>query len=78
VLGALLVLGGLTLFVALTYVVIVLGGGALVGHTSSPQLGLSVLATAVVALGFDPVQTRLESLAARMVHGRWRWFGSGL
>ena len=69
VLGALLVLGGLTLFVALTYVVIVLGGGALVGHTSSPQLGLSVLATAVVALGFDPVQTRLESVAARVVHG---------
>lgn len=68
-LGALLVLGGLTLFVALTYVVIVLGGGALVGHTSSPHLGLSVLATAVVALGFDPVQTRLESLAARVVHG---------
>jgi signal transduction histidine kinase len=68
-LGAVLVLGGLTLFVALTYVVIVLGGGALVGHTSSPQLGLSVLATAVVALGFDPVQTRLESVAARVVHG---------
>ena len=68
-LGALLVLGGLTLFVALTYVVIVLGGGALVGHTTSPQLGLSVLATAVVALGFDPVQTRLESVAARVVHG---------
>jgi signal transduction histidine kinase len=68
-LGAVLMLGGLTLFVALTYVVIVLGGGALVGHTSSPQLGLSVLATAVVALGFDPVQTRLESVAARVVHG---------
>ena len=74
-LGALLVLGGLTLFVALTYVVIVLGGGALVGHTTSPQLGLSVLATAVVALGFDPVQTRLESVAARVVPQPGGYYG---
>jgi signal transduction histidine kinase len=69
VLGALVVLGGLTSFVLLVYVVVVLGGGALLGRTSSPHLGLSVLATAVVALGFDPVQTRLESVAARAVHG---------
>jgi signal transduction histidine kinase len=68
VLGSLLVLGGMALFVALVYVVVVLGGGALIGSTSSPHLGLSVLATAVVALGFDPVQTRLESVAARVVH----------
>lgn len=63
------VLVGLTAFVVLVYVVVVLGVGALVGHTSSPDLALSVLATAVVALAFDPVQTRLEELAARYVHG---------
>ena len=67
--AALLVLGGLTLFVALTYVVVVLGGGALIGHTDSPQLGLSLLATAIVALGFEPVQARLERRATRAVHG---------
>ena len=49
-LGSLLVLGGMALFVALVYVVVVLGGGALIGSTSSPHLGLSVLATAVVAV----------------------------
>jgi signal transduction histidine kinase len=64
-----LVLGGLTAFVVLVYVVVVLGGGALIGHTSSPHFGLSVLATAIVALGFDPVQTRLEAVVAQAVHG---------
>jgi signal transduction histidine kinase len=56
-------------FVAVVYVVLVLGGGAVIGHTDSPHLGLSVLATAVVALAFDPVQSRLEALASRVVHG---------
>ena len=56
-------------FVVLVYVVIVLGGGALIGHTSSPHAGLSVLATAVVALSFGPVQSRLEVLMSRLVHG---------
>ena len=63
-----LVLAGLTVFVVLVYVVTVLGGGAVLGQTSSPHLGLSVLATAVVAVAFDPVQTRLEGLTARFVH----------
>jgi signal transduction histidine kinase len=68
-LAGLLVLGGLAAFVLLVFVVVVLGGGALTRDTSSPHLGLSVLATAVVALGFDAVQTRLEHVASRTVHG---------
>ncbi len=64
-----LVLGGLVVFVVLVYVVIVLGGGTLIGHTSSPHLGLSVLATAVVALAFGRVQSRLEVVMSRLVHG---------
>src|SRR5580765_7334934 len=68
-LAAALVLGGLTAFVVLVYVVVVLGGGLLIGHTASPPVGLSVLATAVVALAFDRVQTRLEEVATRTVHG---------
>ncbi len=64
-----LVLGGLSVFVVLVYVVIVVGGGALIGHASSPSAPLSVLATAVVALAFEPVQARLEASATRMVHG---------
>lgn len=74
---------GLVAFVVLTYVVIVVSGSALIGSASSPSLGLSVLATAVVALAFDPVQTRLDSFACRVVQGGQpspydvlRWFSS--
>ena len=56
-------------FVVLVYVLIVLGGGALIGHTSSPHGGLSVLATAVVALSFGWVQSRIEVVMSRLVHG---------
>src|SRR4051812_24716666 len=68
--AGLLVVVGLTAFVLVTYVVVVLGGGALTGHTSTPDVRLSVLATAIVALAFDPVQTRLELRASRVVHGQ--------
>ena len=64
-----LVLVGLAGYVVGVYVLVVLGGGALVGRTDSPSLGLSVLATAVVALGFESVQVRLEAFAGRLVHG---------
>jgi signal transduction histidine kinase len=64
-----IVWGGLAAFVLLVYVVVVLGGGALIGRTSTPHIALSVLATTVVALGFAPVETWLESVASRAVHG---------
>jgi signal transduction histidine kinase len=64
-----LVVAGLVAFVVLVYVVVVLGAGALVGRTSSPDLVLSVVATAVVAVAFDRVQALLERGAARLVHG---------
>lgn len=62
------VLVGLALFVVAVYVVVVLGGGALVGRTDAPSLPLSVLATAAVALGFAPVQTALERAATGLGH----------
>jgi signal transduction histidine kinase len=64
-----LVLAGLTAFVVAVYAVVVIGVGALVGRTSSPSLVLSVVATAIVAVAFDPVQTMLERTAARLVYG---------
>jgi hypothetical protein len=48
--------------VVLTYVVVVVGGGLLLGDTSTPHVGLSVLATAVVALAFDPAVSRVDGL----------------
>ena len=62
------VVAGLAGFVLATYVLLVLGGGLVVGRTASPSVGLSVLATAVVALSFAPVQSALEGLADRLGH----------
>lgn len=64
-----LVVAGLLVFVGTVYVVTVLGGGMLIGHTSSPDTRLSILATLVVALGLGPVQTALQKLARRVVTG---------
>ncbi len=61
--NAVVVCLGLAGFVVWVYVVVVLGGGALIGHTESPSLPLSVLATTVVALLFARVQAALERAA---------------
>ena len=63
--GRLLVLLGLAGFVIWVYVVVVLGGGAVIGRTDSPNVTLSVVATTVVALSFARVQRSLEHAAAR-------------
>ena len=64
---ALVVVGGAFLAVTAVYVVVVLGGGLLIGHTDSPHLGLSILATAIVALGLEPLRAWLEGAAKRWV-----------
>jgi signal transduction histidine kinase len=66
---ALVVLGGTFLSVCAVYVVVVLGGGLLIGHTDSPHVGLSILATAIVALGLEPLTSWLERVAKRWMHG---------
>jgi signal transduction histidine kinase len=58
---------GLAGFVVGVYAVIVLGGGGLIGRTGSASLPLSVLATAVVALGFEPVR-RMQARLGRTSH----------
>jgi signal transduction histidine kinase len=60
---------GLASFVVALYVVVVLGGGAIIGRTDLPSFPLSVLATAAVALLFAPVQAALERVAIRMGYG---------
>jgi signal transduction histidine kinase len=64
-----LVAVGLVAFVVLVYVAVVLGGGALVGRTSSPDLVLSVVAAAAVAIAFDRAQAMIERAATRLVYG---------
>src|SRR4051812_5830842 len=59
---------GLAGFVVGVYVVIVVGGDALLGRTGSPSVLLSVIATAVVALAFDRVSRWTQDAAARLLH----------
>ena len=65
--GRAIVIVGLAAFVLGVYVLVVLGGGALIGRTDSPSPVLSVLATTVVALGFAPVQGELNRTVARHI-----------
>src|SRR3954453_15630625 len=59
---------GLAGFVVGVYVVIVVGGDALLGRTGSPSVLMSVVATAVVALAFDRVSRWTQDAAARVFH----------
>ena len=65
-----LVYGLLAAFITAVYVAIVVGIGAAIGQGSKPNLGLSILATAVVAVAFQPVRERVQRFANRLVYGR--------
>src|SRR5690348_6452519 len=60
----------LVAFVVAVYVVVVLGIGVLIGQTDSPNLLLSVVATVIVALAFEPVRRRSEAAALRVFRGQ--------
>jgi signal transduction histidine kinase len=52
------------------YVAIVVGLGSLAERGARPGLALSIAATAVVAVAFQPVRERVQRLANRLVYGR--------
>ena len=64
-----IVYGSLAVFITAVYVGIAVGIGTLVGSGGKPNLGLSILATGIVALGFQPVRERLQRVANRLVYG---------
>ncbi|HXY71928.1 MAG TPA: ATP-binding protein [Actinomycetota bacterium] len=64
------VYAALAVFITAVYVAIVVGIGALVNSEGKPNLGLSILATAVVALAFQPVRERVQRFANRLVYGK--------
>jgi signal transduction histidine kinase len=64
-----LVFGTLAALITAVYVGIAVGIGTLVGSGGKPNLGLSILATAIVAVGFQPVRQRLQRIANRLVYG---------
>ncbi|HEX6489339.1 MAG TPA: histidine kinase [Candidatus Dormibacteraeota bacterium] len=65
-----LVYAALAIFITGVYIGIVVGIGSLVGGGSKPNLGLSILATALVAIAFQPLRERLTRIANRLVYGR--------
>jgi signal transduction histidine kinase len=65
-----IVFGSLAAFITSVYVAIAVGIGALVGSGGKPNLGLSILATAIVAVGFQPVRERVQKVANRLVYGK--------
>ena len=62
-----LVFGGLALFITVVYVGLVVGVGALLGR--SDNIALSIGATAIVAVLFEPVRARVHRGANRLVYG---------
>jgi signal transduction histidine kinase len=64
-----LVVGALGAFITAVYVAVVVGVGALVGQRH-PSVALSVLATAVVAVAFQPMRERVTRGVNRLVYGQ--------
>jgi signal transduction histidine kinase len=65
-----LVYGTLAGFISVVYVAIVVGIGSAIGSGGGQNLGLSILATAIVAVLFEPLRARLQRLANVLVYGR--------
>jgi signal transduction histidine kinase len=63
--GKTIVYGVLAAFITAVYVVLVVVIGAFIGVTE----GLSLLATAVVAVAFQPIRQRAQRVANRLVYG---------
>jgi signal transduction histidine kinase len=60
----------LAALITAVYLAFVVGIGSLVGRGNSANVLLSVIATAIVAVAFQPVRIRLQRLANRLVYGR--------
>ncbi len=65
ILNKALVYGFLAAFITVVYVLVVVVFGALIGATG----GLSIVATAIAAVAFQPVRNRAERFANRVVYG---------
>jgi signal transduction histidine kinase len=64
-----LVYGALAAFITAVYIGIAVGIGTLVGSGGQPNLWLSIVATIIVAVGFQPVRERVQKVANRLVYG---------
>lgn len=62
--------GALALLATATYIALVVGAGTLIGRTAGTSLVLSIVATAFVAVAFQPLRQWLDAAANRLVYGR--------
>jgi signal transduction histidine kinase len=65
-----LVYGTLAAFITAVYVGIVVGIGSLVLSGGRPNIALSIVATAIEAVAFQPVRERVQKVANRLVYGK--------
>ena len=63
------VFGALGFFISAVYITIVVGVGTIAGAAGKPNLTLSIAATAVVAVAFQPMRERVQRFANRLVYG---------
>jgi len=63
-----LVAAGLAAFVTLVYLALVAGIGAAIASTAGAQIGLATLATAIIAVAFQPLRARLHRHTSRLVY----------
>ena len=54
-------------FVLVVYLTVVVGGGLVLGYSGGPSLWLSVFATAIVAIAFEPVRRRVKRWLAHLL-----------
>ena len=57
-------------FVSAVYTAVVVGVGSLIGQRQEGNLGLSIVATFIVAVTFAQVRDRVQRLANRLVYGK--------
>jgi len=69
VIGKAIVLGGLLGFITAVYLAVLVGIGTAVGQGSGSNIALAAVATALVAVAFQPVRSRLQQFARRLVFG---------
>jgi signal transduction histidine kinase len=65
-----LVFGALAAFITAVYIAVVVGIGSVIGQGREPNLALSIAATAIVAVAFQPVRERVQRFANRLVYGK--------
>jgi signal transduction histidine kinase len=76
--GRIAVLCQLAAFVAAVYLVVVVGGGLLIGESERPNVLLSVVATGIVAIAFEPLRESLHRRFAVSPYDRLARFVSSV